>query len=347
MKKLLLSLAICFVAGVSFATIRTVNNQVGSDADFTSISAAIGASPVGDTIYIQPSPVPYSNITLDKRLVIMGPGHNPSFSPYNTTISTAVIQTGADAAIFKGLIINTFQTPSNSTISNLLVSGCQLLNYSASPIQIASGSYNNWVFEGCAFITGSIVPNFAYLGSNLVIRNCYAQSNGQNYTFVNLPSGTVIDHCILNTYNTSVYYGSINGTNVEVKNSVLITTASSVNSATYNCGLCNFHDNILWSTGGTFPSLAGNLSNVSPLFVSYYNSTSYEYNWNFNVGAESPAIDAASDGTDIGIYGGIFNFNHAGIDGGTPNVVDFSLGSSTAPAGGTITIHLNATGSGQ
>lgn len=347
MKKLFLSIALCVMAGASFATIRTVNNQVGSDADYSSIAAAIGASSVGDTVYIQPSPTPYASLTLDKRLVIMGPGHNPSFSPYNSTVTSVVIQTGADAAIFKGLVINTLQTPSSNTISNVLISGCQLINYSASPLLIAVGTYNNWVFEGCAFIAGSVVPNMAYLGSNLVIRNCYLQSSGQNYTLANLPSGTVIDHCIFNTYNTSVYYGSIVGTNVEVKNSVLMTTASSVNSAAYNCGLCNFHDNILWSTGGTFPTLAGNLNNVSPLFVNFYNSASYEYNWNFNIGAESPAIDAASDGSDIGIYGGIFNFNHAGIDGGTPNVVDFSLGSSSAPAGGTITIHLNANGSGQ
>jgi hypothetical protein len=347
MKKLLLSLAICFVAGVSFATIRTVNNQVGSDADYTSIGAAVGASTVGDTIYIQPSPTPYASLSLDKRLVIMGPGHNPSFSPYNTTINSVVIQSGADAAIFKGLLINTLQTASSNVVSNVLVSGCQLVNYSASPLQLASGTYNNWVFEGCALIASSVVINFNYLGSNLIIRNCYIQSNGQYYSMINLPSGTVMDHCIVNTYNTSIYYGSLVGSNVEVKNSILMTSSSSVNSASYNCSACNFHDNILWSTGGTFPSLANNLNNVSPLFVNFYNSVSYEYNWNFNVGTESPAIDAASDGSDIGIYGGIFNYNHAGIDGGTPNVVDFSLGSSTAPAGGTITIHLNATGSGQ
>jgi len=336
------------MAYASSATIRTVNNQSGSDADFTTVAAAISASAVGDTVYVQPSPTAYVSATLDKRIVLMGPGHNPTFSPYNSTINTLTIGAGADNAVVKGLVLASLQSTASITVNNLLFSGCQFVNYSASPISLSIGTFNNWVFEGDVFICGSVAANFGYVGSNTVIRNCYFHTNSATFTLTNVSSGTVVDHCIINTFNTNNYYGSLVGNNVEIKNSVLITTAQNNYGANYNCGTCNFHNNIYWNYAYSFPSGAGsNLNNTNPLFTTYAVSSAYDYNWDFHVGAESPAIGAASDGTNIGIYGGIFNFSHAGIDGGTPNVVDFTLGSSTAPAGGTITIHLNATGSGQ
>lgn len=350
MKKLLVFTALLCAVSFSFATIRTVNNMPGSDADFTTVAAAITASTPGDTIYVQPSINPYSTASLDRRVVLMGPGHNPSFSLYNSQINVLTLQPGSDNSIIKGLVLPSVQSSSGATIVNVLFSGCLISNNSASALQVNSGVYNNWVFEGCAFIAGSNPVSFSGIGANLIIRNCYAQSNAASITLNSVPSGALIDHCILSTINASVYGGAVLGSNVELRNSIIISNASTNFGVGYNCGNCIIEDNILWNESGTFPSSglsASNFVNASPQFEFFYISGEYRYDWNFQIGQESPGINTASDGSNIGIYGGIFNYSHTGADGGTPQIVDFSLDSSTAPAGGTITIHLNANGSGQ
>src|SRR6185295_14012387 len=104
MKTITLSLIVTFfIAGFSNATVRTVDNNtnraVGAYAD---ISNAIAASSAGDTIYVQGSGFVYNQTyTLDKRLVIIGPGHNPSTqNPLTAQVSTIIVTAaGSDSKI--------------------------------------------------------------------------------------------------------------------------------------------------------------------------------------------------------------------------------------------------------
>ena len=353
MKKTLLLFALLVTWQAVFATIRTVNNTSGSAAEFTTIAAAISASQPGDTVYVQPSMTAYATAVLDKRVVLMGAGHNPSFSPYNTTISTITLQGNASNSIIKGIAFNSLVSSSAIVCNNLLVSGCFISNFSTNPINLNMGTYNSWVFEGCVFFNGpNITTNFVMLGSNLIIRNCFVQSISPSSAFVNLPSGTWVDHCIIYVASASFGYGGpFAGTNVLCTNSVLISDSSLNYGVENSCNSCQFNNNLLWNINGSalFPNNLNstNVVNTSPQFLNFGLSGNYNYSWNFQLSSESPAIGAASDGSDIGIYGGIFDFSPIGADAGTPQIVDFQLGSSTAPAGGTITIHLNANGSGQ
>ena len=91
-----------------------------------------------------------------------------------------------------------------------------------------------------------------------------------------------------------------------------------------------------------------NINDVNPDFANYVGvSGGYSYANDFHLDAGSVGENAATDGSDIGLYGGIFPFSAIGADNGTPQIVDFTIATSTAPSGGTITIHLNANGSGQ
>jgi hypothetical protein len=343
-------IAILFAVNAS-ATIRTVNNISGLDADYTTISDAIGASVDGDTIYIQPSPNEYGSVTLNKRLVLMGPGHNPSFSQYESLINTLTMASGSGSSVIKGLSIVLVNSNASITCNNVVFSGCKLQNNGGSPIAMDNATLNGWIFEGCVIFSGSNLP--IYLGNfdaNLIVRNCYVMTYGAAYVFNQVPNGTLIDHCILINVGNSIFYGSCSGQNVLHTNNIISTSATTNYGVDYTCVSCTFNNNILWNSYSSFntPSFgAGNIVNVNPNLVSYFFSGEYSYTWDLHTSDTSPANNAATDGTDIGIYGGIFNFNHNGIDGGSPHIVDFSLGSSSAPQGGTITIHLNANGSGQ
>ena len=92
---LLVSTALCLNMS---ATVRTVSNNPGTVAQYTTIQAAVNASTNGDTVYVHGSPVTYTgfNIT-DKRLVIMGPGRSPmqSFMPYPAKVSDMAINGSA------------------------------------------------------------------------------------------------------------------------------------------------------------------------------------------------------------------------------------------------------------
>lgn len=351
MKKIALLFVACSLAFAANATIRTVNNVNGLEADHTTISDAIAASVDGDTIYVQPSPNSYGSFGLNKRLVIMGAGHNPSFSPYESYITQVTFVTGSGNSVLKGLSIQIIASSSGVICNNVVISGCKLVNSSDSPILMGDATHNGWILEGCILQSGNSQPiKLLNFDANLIIRNCYAMSQGAYNLFNSAPSGTLIDHCILLTLGTSTYTGIATGQNILHTNNIVTTDASLNYGVDYSCSFCTHNNNLLWNSNSSFstpPSGSGNIVNADPLFLNFYFSSSYVYTWDFHLANNSLANNAGTDGSDIGIYGGIFNFNHYGIDGGSPHIVDFTLGSSSAPQGGTITIHINANGSGQ
>ena len=76
MKKLFLLLAtIMLVRNDSFAKIWRVNNNLGINADFTTLQAAHDGAAAGDTLYLESSPTNYGGLSSSKRLVIIGTGY--------------------------------------------------------------------------------------------------------------------------------------------------------------------------------------------------------------------------------------------------------------------------------
>ena len=77
MKKLLFTLITLFFL-FTFAEGQKswrVNNIPGIDADFTSLSDAVGAAAAGDTIYMESSPNNYGGAIFEKKLFVFGTGY--------------------------------------------------------------------------------------------------------------------------------------------------------------------------------------------------------------------------------------------------------------------------------
>jgi hypothetical protein len=349
MKKIYIFLVLLIASKYGQSTIITVNNEVGAVTDYTDIASAIAVAVNGDTLYIQPSATNYGSFSLSKSLVLMGAGHNPSFSPYNSQITTITLISGSSNSIFKGLNISAVAN-NNSVINNILFSGCRIYSSAGNPFQFQTGTMNNWIFEGCVIENVSAgALDFSYMGSNLIFRNNYIFAAGASFVLTSLPSGTFVDHNVIVNIDNNVFWGPVSGTNVTVTNNVVITQApNNYGLATY-CGSCTFTNNILYpqNGGGQFPAAPSNLVNVNPVFNSMSQVYGYSYNYNLDLDTSSAGNNAGTDGTDIGLYGGIGVFSPIGVDNGSPHINTFTLGSSSAPQGGTITIHLNASGSGQ
>jgi hypothetical protein len=332
------------------ANVFTVNNQSGFDADFNDLQNAVSTVSQNDTLYVEPSSISYGDISLNKKLYIIGPGHNPDFSPYVAQINTLILQNGSSSSIIKGINFGILAVNASSTINDIVVSGCY--SYSSSILSISAQStiLNNWIFEGNVFIAAGSYLNLDGLGANLIFRNNYLQNVGTGVLFNNVPSGTVLDHNLLflsdnPTANSTIISGY---TNISITNNIFLYNTSSAAAPETGCQNCQWLNNITYGLSIPVSALpATNFNDVNPQFVNFTATGGvYSYLNNFQLSSNSIGNNAATDGTDIGLYGGIFPFSPIGADAGTPQIVDFTLGTSTAPSGGTITIHLNANGTG-
>lgn len=73
-KKLVILATICSVAIAVKSTTLRVNNT-DSSAPYASINDAVNAATEGDTIMVEGSSLPYGDVTINKRVVLIGPGY--------------------------------------------------------------------------------------------------------------------------------------------------------------------------------------------------------------------------------------------------------------------------------
>nr|MCU0389209.1 hypothetical protein [Chitinophagaceae bacterium] len=114
-----------FVVNVANAGVLTVNNATVSPGQYNTIAAAIAAASAGDTILIHGTGINYGSITVDKRLVFIGPGHNP-VDKQNTNpalLDNIGLAGGASQSRFYGLNMSYLTTNING-IAEIIISNC-------------------------------------------------------------------------------------------------------------------------------------------------------------------------------------------------------------------------------
>ena len=75
MKKTFSFMAVICMTAVANATILRVSNVTGSSAPYSSIDEALNVANDGDTIMVDGSAIDYGNISIGKRVVLLGPGY--------------------------------------------------------------------------------------------------------------------------------------------------------------------------------------------------------------------------------------------------------------------------------
>lgn len=110
---------------------------------------------------------------------------------------------------------------------------------------------------------------------------------------------------------------------------------------------CTFNNNITYeTTNNTIPYGtnvgSNNLVGINPLFVNAPNrSGSLAYDYTLQAG--SPGENTASDGTDIGIFGGGFAFIDLTGRARIPLVTTMTILNSSVPQGGTLDVQISGT----
>ncbi len=367
--KQIFSLACLLTAFSTQAAVRTVSNFPATLAQFSTIQAAVDASSAGDTVYVHGSPNQYSSFDLvNKRLVVIGPGWSPSKQlPFDAVINTDVVVGGVNGVDITGITSSgsvihglTFTGGTGIRINTSAINNLQFIRIhsSACPVifsgSVSSGTWTGYLFEGCLFNNGQVrsdnptVHNFSnfLFQNNLFFENgCCVGANISGFTNT---SSIMFDH--------NLWYGPGSGSRdcfvgncrfLTLTNNVFVrrNAAAQNSSSTFNNNITfNAVNNTPWLSNGNVNS-GGNVDNLDPQMVDQatVNAGGLNGTADFTI-ATGPANNTAADGKDMGLLydvTGSLNWNNS-RNSRLPRIFSMNVVTPTVPAGGNVTVNVEA-----
>ena len=319
---------ICFMAVYQVqAAVITVSNRPGDIAQFDNIVSAIEAAADGDIIYVSGSTISYGSFTLNKRLTLIGTGHNPdndnSLISQLGTVTLVAVSSGSEIIGFR--ISQVLYNDSNVEINNINIQR----NNIASTISINSNS-KEWIIQENIFNSINSVSSNTF-EENFIIRNniIIGTLTNVNHSLITnnvfLDTSILFNVCSFNTLTNNIFFqNNLNDTfaNNRIQNSI-------------------FNNNI--SFGPNNPSLPGGNNtgqdniNADPQFVNV-TSNSFSYDFDYSLQGSSPGINAGTDDTDIGIFGGA-GYSLTGTPA-IPEVTELNVLNPIVPQNGNLNLRI-------
>lgn len=309
------------------ATIWRVNNNGDTTADFEQLSEAVASQDVaaGDTIHLEGSPNRYGTATMNKRLVIIGPGYFLSENPdtQNSTLEAVVsfsFQSGTSGTVLQGITIRHRVSGIGLSADNLVVQQCRLL---------AETSLDG---ENILF-TGNYVESSLYSDHNNVIRN--------NYLAIGVRGGNsniIIENNIIGTGSSSFVSGDryhIDVNNSTIRNNIFLGEDATVS-------LIEGGGNIITHNLSALDQLDASDNNVnnadlSSVFIGA-NGNSTDGRW--HLATSSPAVGTGSNESDMGMFGGEVPYRLSGIPT-IPRIIELEVPTQTSQEAG-LTVRIKA-----
>jgi len=216
MKKYLLKVLMysvpCFLSYSGFATIRTVNNNPNSPGQYTKITDAITAAADGDTIMIAGSNTDYGDITISKRLTLIGTGYSPRKEvALVSKFGSITFSPGtSNNSVLYGLFIRGNVNGSGSALNGITIRRCAIV------VGCNFNSVSNISIHDCIVFGAIIVTNCNnFLIANNIIYN-YISGTGATNVLVknNLFNGSSIGLYINDVlYSNNIFYYRSSATN--------------------------------------------------------------------------------------------------------------------------------------
>ncbi len=335
-KRIKLALIATVLIGSAFmanAASYRVNSKGG--AHFVSVAEAMATTissqyyvQAGDTLYAEPGHVEPGDVTLNKKIILIGPGYN--FAETGNNIMNA------ESAVF-----HTISTNSNSTFSE--IHGCVAHNINldsycvANRCRVSNALHIN--AHGCE-ITNCYIKQI-YLNtyrrdlSGVKIIGNIICSYIDKYNGYNCISFTIANNTIVASSNG--YLLNQNYHMCEIYNNVIINTNTNLVSASEDTVsrytnytihpdlLANnsIHHNVLSTVqcpgADSICNVATNVYGAT-MESTFVNNGLMEGQYELKSG--SPAAGAASDGGDCGAYGGVKPYKKGGQPAGIPYIYD-------------------------
>lgn len=330
-------LAIVLLVSLITKAQKTISVLSGNAWSFYSdFSAALNQCSPGSTIYL-PGGAYYlseSSDTILKQVSIIGVGHYPdSTIATNQTILNGTIYFGqsADNSSLQGLMITGgFYILPNSTVNNISVIRCNLSNVVLNNGSNTIPTGTNYFFEeniiwGLYGASNYSLGGGAIKNENLNINKCIV------YTLTGLYSANV-KNCIIQSLTGASYSNFTDNIFLD-----------SLASLYFNPTNCVFRNNMFTQAGvgsATGNTFIGNVwgQPFNSIFVSVASNSFFDYMYDFHLKVSSSGNNAASDGTDIGIYGTTQPYKEGAVPA-NPHV-STKLISSSSVSNGTLPVNI-------
>lgn len=341
------------------ATLITVDNMPGSAADYSNLATAITAASNGDTILVYGSAYSYGNITVDKRLTIIGSaGFDPEVSnEANPLLNVISLNNGSDSTIISGFHIGYITTNNGHTVNRIGIYN----NYFSSTttgIRWYNSSSTDWVIEGNifqAYNQNNFIENYNNNSTlnNILIKNNYFETQYLRY-YVSKYNNSAF------TYRNNVFVlrnnsGSemcLSCSSVLFENNIFWMTNSGHTAIAQSCSNCVFNNNIIYNSGGgtmiaidsTGNGASGNnnIINQDPQFVNFVEGNNYTIAENYRLTNASPGHNTGTDGMDIGLYGGNYNWENRKYPKTFPHQEILNVINNSVPQGTPVNINIKA-----
>ena len=365
MKTFLISVAVLFAININIFSQNLIVVQNGSNLSFYErIDSAIVHSNNGDTIYLPGMIQTVTFLRINKKLTILGAGHNPDSTTatnYSKIIGPIQFVNGSNYSMLSGIYCDDIQfgtDSTNSAVNNISIIRCNLnnisfflggaaCNFNQTAIVTSIGPASNNRFIG-NIVRGNV--NLGFTANNQVLNNIIT---GQSVYFGNnnLISNNIFLYHGFNTmcgFNTCTFpIGASN--NSTIQNNIFISTGTATSiGANFVCvhytstsmylgpDGCSFNNNIFCSADPGISSCgtcfsSGNYLSVIPtnIFVNQSGNT-FGYTQNYHL-QNAPSF-SGTDATQVGIYGGLFPWKEGSVPV-NPHIQFKNIGSSTDPNG--------------
>jgi hypothetical protein len=366
MRKQRITLTLAAALGMALgaqAAVLTVSNNTNTPGQYTDLEDAYDAAADGDTLYLHASPTSYGSLTLEKRLTLMGEGALPNQQvQYRTEIDNL------------GLRYADFPSTTNA-------SGSRIIGLKVASISLGPSSANGGAIGGLT-ITRNVINSLSgqtFIASvgNTVTQNIIGNINGRFGNSV--ISNNIIYNCNVrgssdlggnNLVSNNVIQRSIQTSGDLVTNNVFYHFCSSCSITTSNSTGTTFTNNLFYAgTAVTEGSViygsntgTGNLFQQDPQFITpaladgiqayTYSSPASGPFADLHLSPSSPGANYGTDGADIGLYGGGFQwvdgastdsrFRYFPMPNQVPYVISMDVLNSTVLPTGSLNVNFNA-----
>ncbi|MCO6498619.1 MAG: hypothetical protein J5I50_13275 [Chitinophagaceae bacterium] len=320
------------------AKIWRVNNNLGINADFTDLPAAVSAAAAGDTIMVEASSSLYTAPTLTKKLIIIGTGYyftdatpNPK-TQANTNVSglsgNITFNAGSSGSVVEGLTVGgIFLNESDITVERNNITSYMYIAYAANSVCNNDTIRQNVVY---GLVSGSSTGKATNL---LVYNNIFNGPPVQFASNVNNISGYFINNDFLSSYSSSC-------ANFTFQNNIFY-------SANFGAYLSSnaFFNNLTTNTG--LPTGNGNQLNVNldNVFVGYSSGTGFSSDGRYQLKNGSPASGAGllNGGTvDCGAFGAPAPYILSGMPA-IPSIYVLTVPSSVPSGATNMNVSISST----
>jgi hypothetical protein len=335
MRILFATLALLIGASSGFAQHRfAVHNATGSTM-YNTLDSALTYSVSGDTIYIPGGAFNMGTVHINKKLHLVGVGHYPDSTQatYQTTLTGAIrFITGSDGSTVQGLYLSG-DILLGTHGGDMVVNSIEIMRSNVNQILLAYDTWTNNPGSSGHLISESVVRGSVIMqqAQNVLIEKSFIGASVRGFN-----GNLLVRNCIFVNQDGCPGY-NVSGTSGVFRDNIFynISFGCGGNPLYYSTS-CTYENN-LFTSNITVPSGtnigSGNITNhpQANVFIAHTGNV-FSYASSFHLNPACLGVGAASDGTDMGLYGTTNPFKPGAVPF-NPHVIQAAVATQTNSTG--------------